>query len=814
MFKPFVLDRVRDDTANGSGNVKKAPAIKAAMLGLIISMAFLFVTELKQRALESERLAQAEIQADRLAEIIEEGGADIDATLRMFAVSLSRAVSVGQSYTEAFHELVERFDVYAAHPEAQALGIVRYAPTSELPRIERFFSADGFRTLRGYGQLKVVPPPQRENFAVIVALDPVPPTSPAIGLDVMATDRIDAVLGAIERRDSYMTGPVRLIDDELGVMYYTPIYLSPDHAMPYGFVAMLFRTELLFDELSAVLATAGFDAEIHDIGLADGEPVTPSEETWLGSTLLSDAEPLWRGEDVLQRDFEVTGRVWRMYLQQQRGGSMISRDDLLVLLGFLVAGLAALFFYRVLVGAQVLESEVARRTSELSEAVDTIRRQREDAIAAALRDELTSLLNRRGFVQAIEEARRDFGERLSIMSIDLDGFKEINDTLGHGVGDHLLVRTARALADIVGDKGLVARMGGDEFCVAFAGQDDQVAREVASAFLEWTRTPLAMAGTELRFGASIGIAHRRDAAIGLDDLLVSADLALYDAKRSGKNRYREFGETQRQNDLKFSRIADDLRAAIEQSQFTPVFQPQFDAASGAFAGLETLVRWQHPEHGLLEPSAFLVLAERQGIMKDIDLQVMQKAVDAITELEAAGLEPMRVSLNVSFARLRDPDLLTSVRDVPRTRAQLSFELAEAVFTEDIDERTIAGVEALRALGIGIEIDNFGTGAGSILALLRLSPDRIKIDGNLTAGVEQSPEQRKTVLSIVEMARALGIATTAERVESKAQADALASLGVSTLQGYAYAPPLTVDDLSARLAEWQRDPFTPVSRAAP
>ncbi|MCL6707237.1 EAL domain-containing protein [Pseudomonas sp. R2.Fl] len=417
----------------------------------------------------------------------------------------------------------------------------------------------------------------------------------------------------------------------------------------------------------------------------------------------------------------------------------------------------------------------------------------------SLHDALTDLPNRRFLDQHLKEVD-DMGDRkgmYALLHIDLDRFKEINDTLGHGAGDVILRHTAARLRENIRRGDFAARIGGDEFivvCNGLAGDDDY--SELAKRLIDAINAPVIYDGQECRTGASIGIAKRRDPADKAEQLLVNADIALYEAKRRGRNRVEHYTEAMKSLAVATKQTADAILRSVEQNGFIAYFQPQFDAHTLEISGVEALARWDHPERGLLGPAAFLAAAEDLNVIAQIDAAILDQALFQTTRWKAQGLNIPKVSVNISAQRLLDDGLLEHLGRVSVPKGQLSFELLESISFDDKNEAATQAIERIREHGIDIEIDDFGTGYASILSLLKLSPRRLKIDRQLTRPIIESSAQRRLISSIVEIGRSLSIEIIAEGVETMAHAEILRELGCQSLQGYALAMPMSANDFLA------------------
>ena len=412
----------------------------------------------------------------------------------------------------------------------------------------------------------------------------------------------------------------------------------------------------------------------------------------------------------------------------------------------------------------------------------------------ALHDPLTSLGNRRKLddeLTAIAALSETQDVRVGILHIDLDRFKQINDTLGHAAGDALLVHASQVLRSSVRKGDLVARIGGDEFVVVVADTTDEAYLGALSRrIITLMQQPIEYEGHLCRFGVSIGIALAEGRSIDTGKLFVNADIALYRAKALGRNRHEFFTEVLQAEIIANKRVADDILAGIENNEFVPYYQPQIDAGTLKLAGAEALIRWNHPREGLLTPDRFLKIAEDLNVMAVLDRIVLEKALLDCARWAAQGLIMPKISVNVSARRLRDESLIDSLTGLSIQPGQIAFELVESIFLDESDDVVLSNLERIKALGIDIEIDDFGTGHTSIVSLLKLKPKRLKIDRQLVAPILYSHNEQALVRSIIEIGRSLGIEIVAEGVETMEHAEMLGLLGCDLLQGYAFAKPLS------------------------
>ena len=456
------------------------------------------------------------------------------------------------------------------------------------------------------------------------------------------------------------------------------------------------------------------------------------------------------------------------------------------------------------VTADVALNEELRRAKALTEARNAELEATKARIEYnALHDSLTSLPNRRYLDDLLAEHVESFtktGERAAVLQIDLDRFKQINDTLGHSAGDSMLIHAARILKQTVEQSDFVARVGGDEFVVvrrACAANTDLSQRSLsllAERIIDAVQQPMVFEGHECRVGVSIGIASDNDALADPSRLLINADIALYRAKDRGRNRYQFFNDALQAEIVTTKRVADDILVGLEQNQFIAFYQPQFDAETHEVIGVEALARWNHPTEGVLAPNAFLKIAEELNVVASIDRLVLEQALVDFRRWEEIGLGVPKISVNVSARRLHDDELIRNLRQMDIRPGTIAFELVESIFLDDSDELVTWNVDQIKELGIDIEIDDFGTGYASIVSLMKLKPHRLKIDRQFVMPLVRSKAQRQLVGSIIDIGRSLGIEVLGEGVETMEHAEVLKLLGCNALQGYAFARPMKADDL--------------------
>ncbi|PZM14072.1 putative bifunctional diguanylate cyclase/phosphodiesterase [Rhizobium tubonense] len=449
-----------------------------------------------------------------------------------------------------------------------------------------------------------------------------------------------------------------------------------------------------------------------------------------------------------------------------------------------------------------LNRELADQKSVAEARAEALERSQIRVEHAADHDYLTGLPNRRYFdrkMTVLHDAPDV--KALAVLHIDLDRFKQINDKAGHAAGDAMLQSMAARLSDVISDRDMVARIGGDEFVVVLVNFGDaEVLSAIAEDILVRLRRPVPFGTETLQTVASIGVAwsDRGDA----DNLLAESDLALYQAKKLGRNRV-EFFTLKLQSDLQGERqLAEELKLALARDEIVPFYQIQVDAHTRRVFGLEALARWQHPVHGLLAPGAFLKVADEYGLTAEIDAAVLGRALLDRAEWERSGVVPPRIAVNISANRLGDPELIAGLLKLDIPRGTIVFELVETIFLDDSDDTVLSNIEQIKLMGIDVEIDDFGSGHASLIGLIKLRPKRLKIDRQLVFDITTSDEQRRLVASIVEIAKALNVEVIAEGVETEEHARLLARMGCDGLQGYALGYPGPAADIFALVRDRQ------------
>ncbi len=423
----------------------------------------------------------------------------------------------------------------------------------------------------------------------------------------------------------------------------------------------------------------------------------------------------------------------------------------------------------------------------------------------AFYDPLTGLENRRLFKDRLEHAIKQVRRNNSLMAllyIDLDGFKSINDTLGHEAGDALLVVVADRLRQCVREEDIVARLGGDEFTIIVSNlKDPKGASKVAAKIIRALQKPITLSGHEVQISGSIGITLAPTDAMDANDLMRNADLAMYRAKALGRNNSQFFTDDLNAANEARNSLENALRAAIEEKRFVVYFQPQVDINAHRISGFEALVRWQQPEGDVL-PNRFIAVAEETGLIIEIGEIVLQKTCEQMKLLREAGFIDQKVSVNLSDRQFRDPQLVSMVERTLRgtgfDATGLQFEITEDMLMTDV-EHAITTLSQLKVLGVSIAIDNFGTGFSSLGALARLPVDTLKMDRSFIRRLADSQNDAGIASAVISLARHMHLRVAAEGVENDEQRLFLRQHHCILQQGFLFCAPVAVGELIPQLS---------------
>ena len=423
------------------------------------------------------------------------------------------------------------------------------------------------------------------------------------------------------------------------------------------------------------------------------------------------------------------------------------------------------------------------------------RKARDDLALMANYDSLTGLANRHRFSSVLNQMSTEGAGKRSpccLMFLDLDNFKTINDTLGHGVGDQLLRVVAKRLKSCVREGDLLARLGGDEFALlSLLAMTDDEAHALAARLVAALSEPVQLDGVMVEVSTSVGVALAPKDGQDPQALLQCADLALYAAKAAGRNTYRFFCPEMGESTRARAKLQQELGQALASEQFTLRYQPQINLQTGEVKGFEALVRWQHSERGLIGPAEFIPVAEETGQIVPLGTWVLRKACrEAVT-----WPEHLRIAVNLSAVQFRSSSVVDIVDEILAETGlaaeRLELEITESALIED-DAGAQATLESLRSRGVRVAMDDFGTGYSSLAYLRRFSMDKLKIDGMFVRSLDRDVDAQAVVTAIISLARALKLDTTAEGIETEAQMTMLKALGCDDVQGFHIACPMSGD----------------------
>ncbi|WP_016951890.1 EAL domain-containing response regulator [Anabaena sp. PCC 7108] len=468
-----------------------------------------------------------------------------------------------------------------------------------------------------------------------------------------------------------------------------------------------------------------------------------------------------------------------------------------------------------------LERKVKERTLQLEIANQDLKRElwerkqlEEKLLYRALHDPLTNLANRTLLMERLDEALKltkiESNYHFAVLFLDCDRFKVINDSLGHLIGDELLIAIGNRLQNLMKDTDILARLGGDEFAIFLDKiADISYVKLVADKILKAISAPFQLSRTEVFITASIGIVFSNSNYNKPQELLRDADTAMYKAKSQGKSRYCVFTYSMYQKALKLLQLENDLNRAIELQEFIVYYQPIVSLTTGKISGFEALVRWQHPTHGLVSPAEFIPVAEETGLIAAIDTWVLQTACRQLRNWQEQKVigEEISISVNLSVKLFSHPNLLETINrawcDIQLNPQNLKLEITESAIMEDI-QATAVILQQLRESKIELSIDDFGTGYSSLSYLHRLPVNILKIDQYFIRNLEQNPKNIALISTIINLAHTSELRAIAEGIKNPVQLKKLRNLGCDFGQGYFFSKPLaakSVVDLLASTPQW-------------
>ncbi|WP_298245013.1 EAL domain-containing protein [uncultured Bradyrhizobium sp.] len=765
------------------------PALVAVAVGLLFSVA------------GAAAVARWE---DRVNRIEFENAAETEAIVMQNGMGeyISRLVAL-RTLFESTNDEVSRneFETFSARLFERHPGMLRIA---WLPRVNRKERAEyeaaaitdgvsGYRIKSLQGERFVTAPQGDEYFPVFYSTQP--KTSPVYGMDYATVPERRAVLERARDNDRVAAIRTRLFEPREGgrlpdVLVAVPIYakgtsretVADRRRNLAGFVVGIFDLPLLIQGIRVTTGASPavsmniyppFTAQI--VSLEQMLPDYASSAT-APQSMRDVARALhWSGS------LKIGDTDWQVRAVPTAGGPLETTYDRAV--AVLIVGMLLTLSLATYL---MLASRNSRRLSLANRRV----------LELAQTDILTGLPNRAFFLSRLDEMNSQLGVRglpFAILMLDLDRFKNVNDSLGHGAGDALLRQVAQRLRSAVRARDVLARLGGDEFAIIQEAGDDQRAcsTELAARIAKLLTEPFLLPGHRVEIGTSIGIAIAPDHGSDQEQLLKKADLALYRSKSAGRNCFTIYDEAMSAELEARNTLEGDLRDAIAQCQLEVHYQPFIDALSGARRGFEALVRWRHPVRGLIPPDQFISLAEETGLIVPLGEFVLRRACE-----DAAGWpSDLAVAVNLSPIQFKEAELFdvicAALTDSGLSPQRLEIEITESVLLERGVEN-LAFMQRLKQLGIELALDDFGTGYSSLSYLTTFPFDKIKIDKSFIRNLTHQPRSSAIISSIVTLARGLDMSVTAEGVETREEYERLKALGVNYAQGYLFGRPHPIE----------------------
>jgi diguanylate cyclase (GGDEF)-like protein len=769
------------------------PALVAAGVGLLLSLVAAYAVGRWE-----QRITKAEFEGVAATELIV-----LQNGINEYQ---SRLVALRTLFESANEEITRsEFEVFSGRLFEDHPGILR---VGWLPRINRKERADYEAAAANDGvvgyQIKsfdvnsaVSAAPQSNEYCPIF-FSTEPKTSVVYGLDYSTEPMRWATLGRARDNDAVAALPTKLVYDlkggTHGVLVTVPVYVKgtsrttiPDRRRNLaGYVVGIFDLTQLLQSIriaTAASSAIAINAYPPDLGRSAGPQYRSvpdySSAPQTPRTMKAFATgPRWSGA------LRIGDANWEVQAIPAAGGRLTARYDRALIV--LAAGLIITMFVVVYLG---LASRNARQIELANQRV----------LELARIDTLTGLPNRAVFLEQLEAAvdvrARPRGDTFSVLMLDLDRFKNVNDSLGHAAGDVLLREVANRLRSALRDTDLLARLGGDEFAIIQTGCDDQRTGSIdlAARICKRIAEPFQLLGRQVEVGTSIGIAMVPEHGSDREQLLKKADLALYRSKSAGRNCFTVYDVAMSAELEARNTLEGDLRDAIARCQFEVHYQPFFDVQTGRRQGLEALVRWRHPTRGLVPPDQFIPLAEETGLVVPLGEWVLRRACDDATSWP----DDIKVAVNMSPVQLKQPDLFDVIQSALRNSglppARLELEVTESVLLERAVEN-YAFMQKLKSIGVSLALDDFGTGYSSLSSLTAFPFDKIKIDKSFIGNLTKRQKSSAIISSIVTLARGLDISVTAEGVETGEQLESLRTLGVNFAQGYLLGRAVPIEGL--------------------
>jgi len=633
------------------------------------------------------------------------------------------------------------------------------------------FAHEVIRTIGGVSNLQLAPE------GIIKRIYPLKGNEKAIGHNLLIDDkRSKEANAAIKERHLTLAGPFELVQGGVAIIGRNPVFITEAERQKFwGFTsAVIFLEDLLSIAELDQLETKGYRYSISRV-----HPDNGNEEVFAGtSTHL--------GSSTSRVRVNIPNGYWTLTMSRDLNGHQINIIPG-ILGSFIIALIISAFAYRIFREPKRLKVLVEEKTKELEH--------------LAFHDALTGLVNRQLLKEELEQEIRNIhrhGGHLAVMYLDLDDFKRINDSMGHEAGDRVLKSIAQRIKRVVSENDIVARLGGDEFAVLLLDlESHNDAMNIAEKITEEVAQPITLDQREALVSASVGITVFPEDSQNAEALMRNADLALYSSKKAGKNRYEFFNSKMQEDASRRLSIENELRQAIKNNEFFLVYQPVVSLESQQVLKLEALIRWNHPEKGLLAPDSFIDVAEQVGLIVPIGEWVLKEACQYIRNSNRGGSAKPIVAINISARQFSEKGFAKQVQKVLKDEnidpTQVEFEITETLVMDDIDH-TVKVLNLLKEIGLRFSMDDFGTGYSSLAQLKQLPVSTLKIDRSFVCDLESGANDYQIVEAIVAMAHKLELDVVAEGIETEGQLNLIKQAGCDFGQGYFFGKPVTPDKL--------------------
>ncbi|MGO2354694.1 MAG: bifunctional diguanylate cyclase/phosphodiesterase [Marinomonas foliarum] len=615
---------------------------------------------------------------------------------------------------------------------------------------------------------------------IISDIYPLKGNEDAIGFNVISTPgfKEEAML-SIRNHQMFVIGPINLVQGGVAVISRAPIFLNKgtQKELFWGFAsAVIYLDDLLESTQLKRLESEGYQYNLSRKHAATKKTITLSNSL----TPLSDIQA--------STELILPVGTWTLKISKALDEQLDDRRVTGYAVSFIASLLLSIALYAILIQPLKLRTLVKEKTAELQ--------------TLANKDPLTGLPNRR-FLQdnlpKILQSNQRYKKVSAFIYFDLDNFKRINDTIGHDVGDQVLIIVGDRLNKLKGTSDLVARLGGDEFGIFLGGVSNEIQiEEHANRILQSIHAPIKMDNREYILSTSLGIAVIPEHGDDLVSIMQNADMALYQAKLQGKNQFSFYNENMKVNTHNLIKAENDLSLALQRNEFEIYYQPQFDLYTNHIFGAEALIRWNHPEKGLIFPNDFIPLAESTGQIVELGYWILESSIAYLARRRIENRADILLHINLASRQLADPHLVILVQELLEKYQvpahQIGFEITETSILEDVHlARNL--LQTFKDMGICIAIDDFGTGYSSLSQLKNLPVNLLKIDRSFVMDLECDPDDRKIVEAIIAMAHKLNIKVLAEGIETREQWKMLANFKCDLGQGYYVSKAVTMDEFN-------------------